>query len=447
MLKNIKMVRNSYYTFFSLKNKNLFFVIVVLFIVTTFSCKSDDDSYNPIPDEPETSIPDEPDPSIPDEPDPLIPDDPFAELNLPAIPFEYEDIQLPDHYLNNTLPARGYAFQFATIESDNTPESNPTTNEGALLGRVLFYEKKLSSNGTIACASCHKQATGFSDDEILSIGFDGGRTRRHSMTLTNARFYDTGKFFWDERAASLEEQVLMPIQDPVEMGITLDEMVQIVTDQPYYAPLFENAFGDETITPDRISRALAQFVRSLISINSKYDDSRELVSSPLIDFPTFTEQENLGKQLFYSTNIAGAPSCHSCHASEAFISPLLAPNATTIGSINGIDAVSTDDLGIFEATGINNHRGKFKVPSLRNVAVRAPYMHDGRFSNLQEVLEHYSTGMQNHPLTLPFMEDDNGDAIKYNFTDQEKEALIAFLHTLTDNEFITDEKFSNPFSE
>lgn len=182
----------------------------------------------------------------------------------------------------------------------------------------------------------------------------------------------------------------------------------------------------------------------MVSINSKYDAGRELVSSPLTDFSNFTEQENLGKELFYSTNLV-APSCHSCHASEAFISPLLAPNATTIGGINGIDARSTDDLGIFESTGINNHMGKFKVPSLRNVAIRAPYMHDGRFANLEEVLEHYSTGMQDNPNTLPFMMDENGDPIKYNFTALEKAALIAFLNTLTDDQFITDEKFSGPF--
>jgi cytochrome c peroxidase len=415
------MSEYSYNTFSCLNHRNLF-VLALVFIITIGSCNNDDIDIM----------------------EPVQPVDLLTELNLPEIPFDYENIQFPDHFLNNTLPEIPYRFQFAAIESDNTPDSNPTTNEGALLGRVLFYEKKLSFNGTIACASCHTQETGFSDDEVFSIGFDGGLTRRHSMTLTNARFYDTGKFFWDERAETLEDQVLMPFQDPVEMGLTLDALVQIVTDQSYAAPLFINAFGDETVTADRISKALAQFVRSLVSLNSKYDEGREFVSSPLIDFPNFTAQENLGKSLFYSTNLV-APSCHSCHSSEAFLSPLLAANATTIGSINGLDPVSTNDLGIFETTGINNHMGKFKVPSLRNVALRPPYMHDGRFANLEEVINHYSTGMQNHPRTLPFMKDANGDVIKYNFTNQEKEALIAFLNTLTDNQFITDEKFSSPF--
>ena len=185
-------------------------------------------------------------------------------------------------------------------------------------------------------------------------------------------------------------------------------------------------------------------MRSLVSINSKYDEGRETVSSPLDDFPNFTDQENLGKELFYSTDLV-APSCQSCHGSEAFLSPMLAPNGTTIASINGIDAASTDDLGVYETTGVNNHRGKFKVPSLRNIAIRAPYMHDGRFASLDEVIDHYSTGMQNHPRTLPFMKDDDGNAIKYNFTDTQKTALIAFLNTLTDEKFITEEKFSSPF--
>lgn len=404
-------------------NTRFLFILSLSAIFLTFSCSRDDLNID-----------------VQDDRDELL-----AVLNLPEIPFDYENIPFPDHYLNNPLPDPPYRFQYAAIDSDNTPASNPTTNEGAELGRVLFYEEKLSANGTVACASCHTQETGFSDPKVFSVGFEGALTRRHSMSLTNARFYDTGKFFWDERAETLEEQVLMPFQDPVEMGLTLDQLVEIVEDQPYAAPLFKDAFGDENVTTDRISKALAQFIRSLVSIHAKYDEGRVLVSSPLIDFPNFSVEENLGKTLFYAPNIAGSPSCHSCHSSEAFLAPLLAPNANTIGSINGLDAESTADLGIFESTGLNNHIGKFKIPSLRNIALSAPYMHDGRFANLDEVIDHYSTGMQNHPRTLPFMLDDNGDAVKYNFTVLEKEALIAFLNTLTDYQFISDEKFSNPF--
>ena len=369
---------------------------------------------------------------------------PLENLNLPLTPFEYEEVQFPSHFLTNDYP-NNFQFQFAAIESDNTPTDNPITNEGALLGRVLFYEKKLSANGTISCASCHNQEIGFADPRKLSEGFDGGLTRRHSMGLTNARFYDTGKFFWDERAETLEDQVLMPFQDPVEMGMTLDQVIQTVKDQPYASTLFEGAFGDETVNANRISKAIAQFVRSLVSFNSKYDEGRTQVNSPLADFPNFTAQENLGKRLFNAQNLV-APSCNSCHLSEAFVAPLLAPNGTTIGTNNGLDANSIDDFGIFESTGINNHRGKFKVPSLRNVALRAPFMHDGRFESLEEVIQHYSTGIQDHPTLQPFLSDQNGEPVKYNFTAEEKIALIAFLNTLTDNEFIVDQKFSDPFN-
>jgi cytochrome c peroxidase len=376
--------------------------------------------------------------------DAVVVADPLDGLNLPAVPFYYENIELPAHFLNNDFPSN-FTFQFAAIESDNTPTTNPTTNEGALLGRVLFYESKLSANGTIACASCHKQELGFSDDEILSLGFEGGKTRRHSMGLSNARFYDTGKFFWDERAETLEDQVLMPFQDEVEMGMTLEQVVQTVKDQKYAATLFKGAFGDENVTSDRIAKALAQFVRSLVSVNSKYDQGRSQVSSPLADFPNFTAEENLGKQIFNARNLA-APSCNSCHLSEAFVAPILSQNGTTIGTNNGLDASSRDDQGIFEATGMNGHRGKFKVPSLRNITLRPPYMHDGRFANLDEVIDHYSTGIQNHPTLQPFLKDQNGNPIKYNFTNEQKSALIAFLGTLTDTEFINDEKYSNPFN-
>ncbi|MFB1003853.1 MAG: cytochrome c peroxidase [Bacteroidia bacterium] len=378
-----------------------------------------------------------------DETAPVITENPFVDLNLPSTPFDYEGTQLPAHFLNNDYP-NNFQFQFAAIESDNTPSANPITNEGVTLGRVLFYEKKLSINGTIACASCHKQEKGFSDDEILSLGFEGGTTRRHSMGLTNARFYQTGKFFWDERAESLEEQVFMPFQDEVEMGMTLEQIVQTVKDQTYAAPLFKDAFGDDTINSHRIAKALAQFVRSLVSVNAKYDKGRAQVNSPIIDFPNFTDEENLGKKIFNAQNLV-APSCNSCHLSEAFVGPLLAANGTTIGTNNGLDAISTDDLGIFEATNNNGHRGKFKAPSLRNVALRAPYMHDGRFNDLEEVINHYSTGIQAHPTLQPFLKDTNGDPIKYNFTDAEKAALLAFLNTLTDEEFSSAEKFSDPF--
>jgi len=155
-------------------------------------------------------------------------------LNLPTTPFEY-NVSLPNYYANNV----------ANI--DNSPVTNPITNNGATLGRVLFYDKNLSINRTVACASCHKQNEGFSDSRTLSIGFAGGATDRHGMTMLNARYYTRGRFFWDERAATLEDQVLQPLQNTVEMGLTAAQISERVSEQPYYNQLFINAFGDNTM--------------------------------------------------------------------------------------------------------------------------------------------------------------------------------------------------------
>lgn len=374
--------------------------------------------------------------------------DPLAELNLPNQYFNYANIQLPSYYTTSEFPSQ---FQFQAVTAyDNTPIDNPITNAGATLGRVLFYDKKLSANGTISCASCHQSDHGFSDPDILSVGFDGGHTRRHSMGIVNSRFYADGRFFWDERAETLEEQVLMPFQDEVEMGLTLEQLIDIVSNQTYYPLLFEDAFGDQAVTSDRISKALAQFVRSMVSVTSRYDQARSEVSSPIIDFPSFTAQENQGKRLFYlprqlTNGVIG--NCVSCHQTEAFIGPLPSSSIplTTFATTNGLDAMSTTDLGVNEASNNPNDIGKFKVPSLKNIAIRPPYMHDGRFATLEEVIDHYSNGIQNHPSLISPLVNSNGEVGQFNFTQAEKEALIAFLNTLTDNEMLNDEKYNNPF--
>lgn len=239
----------------------------------------------------------------------------------------------------------------------------------------MFYDKKLSGNGTISCASCHDASHGFSDPEVLSIGFEGGLTRRHSMGIVNARYNAGGKFFWDERAATLEDQVLMPFQDAVEMGLTLDELIQVTKNQDYYPILFEDAFGDQNISSDRISKALAQFIRSMVSPTSKYDKARSEVTSAIVDFPGFTDLENEGKRIFYlprplSNGVNG--NCVGCHQTEAFIGPSrtsLGP-LTTFTTTNGLDAVSTTDLGVNETTKNTADIGKFKIPSLKNIAIR-----------------------------------------------------------------------------
>ena len=355
---------------------------------------------------------------------------------LPVSPYNYSVLNLPGHF---TTDVPGSALPTSINGTDNTPVDNVTTDEGATLGRVLFYDKKLSANGTIACASCHQAANGFSDPATLSIGFDGGTTGRNSMTLINARWYQRGRFFWDERAVTLEEQVLMPFQDAVEMGLTLNQLDSIVTAQPYYPDLFLNAFGDTEVTTDKIAKALSQFVRSIVSYDSKYDIGRAQVAGPGPNFPNFTAQENQGKQLFLQTIPNGGGACFACHTTEAFISANPGPQN------NGLDLVTTDSGA--GATFPNNSifDARFKTSTLRNIELTGPYMHDGRFTTLEEVVEHYNSGIQAHPTLSAALTDTNGDPVQLNFTTSQKAALVAFLKTLTDASLANDVKFSDPF--
>lgn len=393
----------------SLSNKNLL-RIVLLFCFISFTSCNNDDNYTEIETE-----------NI---------------LNLPSTPFDYITINIPDHLSTNVLNGAG---QNAAIDNDNTPISNPVTNDGATLGRVLFYDKNLSANSAISCASCHQQENGFSDSEVLSIGFEGGTTRRHSMGLTNAKWYARGRFFWDERAATLEEQVLQPFQDPVEMGMTLEGVVDAVRNQSFYENLFTNAFGSNEITSEKISMALSQFIRSIVSVSSKYDTGRQSVNIPTEDFPNFSDSENRGKSLFFRPKNLGGLGCVGCHSTEAFINP--DRGATN----NGLDASSTDDLGVFEAIENPQFLGAFKVPSLKNIELTAPYMHDGRFATLEEVIEHYNSGVQNHPNLNNALKDNDGNPQRLNMSEQDKIDVVNFLKTLTDMNLTNDEKFSNPF--
>lgn len=347
---------------------------------------------------------------------------------------EYSRPVLPDqteNYANQSLP--NYLLAGPVANADNTPPNNPITNAGATLGRVLFYDKQMSLNNSLACASCHQSINGFSDPATLSLGFESGLTGRHSMSLANSTYYANGRFFWDERAASLEDQVLMPIQDHVEMGMSLDSLEKRLNTLDYYPALFTAAFGSDEINSNRISLALAQFIRSMISFNSKFDIGLQQVANPGQDFPNFSAEENLGKSLFLDPAIG----CAACHGTNAFIAP--GPRN------NGLDLLNVDDGGVGEANGNANQVGQFKVGSLKNIALTAPYMHDGRFATLEEVIEHYNSGVQDNanlsvPLRLP-----NGGVRSLNLSQEEKDALLAFLNTLTDTVIIGDSKFSDPF--
>jgi cytochrome c peroxidase len=346
-------------------------------------------------------------------------------LNIPDQPFNYSNIALPAYL--NTPNIAGQV---------NTPAGNPTTDWGATLGRVIFYDKTVSFNRSISCASCHKQANAFADDLALSKGFNNGNTGRNSMGLTNAKFYPNGKYFWDERAATLEIQTLMPVQDHVEMGMTLDTLVNRLNATTYYPALFTRAFGDNNITSDRISKALSQFVRSIVSYESKYDAGRVALPvnapPPGFVFSNFTTQENRGMQLFFSPQLA----CAACHGTETFTAP--------VAKNNGLD-LATTDRGLGAVTGNTLDDAKFKVPSLRNVEMTAPYMHDGRFSTLDQVVEQYNSGIKPHPNLDAVLKTPGGAPKQLNLTAADKAALVAFLKTLTDSKMLADVKYSNPF--
>jgi len=333
---------------------------------------------------------------------------------LPATSFQYSDAGI-------ALPRQFTTGAGNPAAADNTPANNPVSNAGATLGRVLFYDKRLSINDAVSCGSCHQQARGFSDAARFSTGFQGGRTARHSMALANARYYARGRFFWDERAATLEAQVLEPIQDATEMGMTLPQLVTKISGTGFYGPLFTAAFGDPQVTSDRISRALAQFVRSMVSYRSKYDSA--FVNGVPNFAATLTAQEELGRSIY-----EGRGRCDACHGSVAHISDNI--------NNNGLDAVTVD-------AGAGN--GRFKSPSLRNIALRPPFMHDGRFATLREVIDHYDTGVQNHPNLAPILRAPDGTPRRLNLTEAEKLALSAFLGALTDNAMLTDPKFADPF--
>jgi cytochrome c peroxidase len=353
-----------------------------------------------------------------------IPDDHLTALHLPLIPFNYANPLLP-HFFQSQLVA----------EQDNTPSNNAVTDWGATLGRVLFYDKILSFNNSISCGTCHKQSLSFADDQAFSIGFDGRLTKRNSMSLINVKFYRNGRFLWDERGTSLETQTLLPIIDHIEMGMPgLDELVNRLKTKLYYPVLFKRAFGSETISSSRVGDALAQFIRSIISYQSKFDEGRTIINSARSPYPNFTAQENEGKQLFFNPLLG----CNSCHKTETFTSPSPKNNGLEIPSI---------DQGVGAITGNPAQTGNFKVPSLKNIELTAPYMHDGRFKTLEEVVEHYNSGIMPHPNLSSQLRNPDNTPVRLHLTSDEKTALIAFLKTLTDRNIVAELKFSDPFRE
>ncbi len=292
---------------------------------------------------------------------------------------------------------------------------NPLTEEGFQLGRQLFYDPILSKDSTISCASCHLQATGFTHvDHSLSHGIDGKIGDRNSMTMMNLAWSKT--FMWDGGVNHLDVQALNPITSPVEMNETLTNVVQKLQKSEKYKSLFVAAFGDEKITGQRVLKALSQFELLLVTANSKYDKVMRKEAS-------FTDQEQNGYQLFKIN-------CASCHTEPLFT------NGTFQN--NGIPLDTTlNDIGRQQVTEKSEDYMRFKVPTLRNIQFTNPYMHDGRFNKLTQVIEHYNSIIVNKSLPKQLQK-------RMNLTDNERVDLVAFLLTLTDNEFLFNKRFAYP---
>ena len=308
----------------------------------------------------------------------------------------------------------------------------------ATLGRVLFYDKKLSIDGKISCASCHHQELAFSDNKAFSDGPNGNITKRNSIALGTFTSFasrynggaDAPQLFWDERASTVRQQLEETIMNPDEMGTDLDQLIGILNEDAKYRVLFNKAFGSEDIDKFRVLGAIEDFVNSLTTNDAKFDRGHR--GDIEIDYHNYTAQENLGKSIFVQN-------CNSCHGATLLDRIEGFPRAAQ----NGI-TINEDDLGVGALTNRTQDRGIFKVPSLRNVALTGPYMHDGRFATLAEVVDHYNSGMKNHPNLHPLLKD-GAAPVEMNLSDSDKAALIAFLHTLTDETILKDEKWSDPF--
>jgi cytochrome c peroxidase len=318
------------------------------------------------------------------------------------------------------------------------PADNPLTNEGVALGRMLFYETKLSSNNTMSCGSCHQQNKAFTDGLAKAVGVDGIANPRGTMSLANVMWSNT--LTWDGAFPTLDAQAHKPIENPIEMHQSLATGVAKLQNTTTYPPLFQAAFGTKTITSDLLLKALTQFERTLISSNSRYDRFMKTQQGLSTD-------ERAGLKL-YSEHIAprivrGAE-CFHCHTL-----PLASSNFAAQFFNNGLD-ITFADAGRGIVTGLPTDNGKFVAPTLRNITLTAPYMHDGRFTTLEQVLDHYSDHVQmNSPgLDVNLIQGINDPIFnpgRMGLTATEKRQVIAFLKTLTDSTFITDKRFSDPF--
>lgn len=334
-----------------------------------------------------------------------------------------------------------------TLNLEGNYTYSATTSAIGKLGRVLFYDNALSINNSVSCGSCHKQSRAFADDSRFSLGFEHFETSRNTPPIQNLNLFSRNviftpngtamgqALFWDGRERILENMVMQPIFNHVEMGMhNSSQVVKKVASKPYYNQLFIDAFGDGEVSMDRISTALSGFVTSISSFNTSFNNS-----FPFGPFNTAepTTAEERGLNLFM-----GKYDCSSCHD---LFSPSGYSEPLDNEFINiGLDA-EYEDKGRGELTGKAIDNGKFRIPNLTNIALTAPYMHDGRFATLEEVLDHYSHNVTSHPNLDDRLKNGAGQPKVLNITAEEKADMIAFLNTLTDMSMTTDPKFSDPF--
>lgn len=369
------------------------------------------------------------------------------EIDLPVIEVgRFEKEVLPYLSISEVAPVINVSLP---VYSTGLFDVAEVKGEKVQLGRVLFYDRNLSEDGKVSCSSCHQQEHAFSDPRRFSLGIYGRQSTRNSMALANTIWFGGSMgidsfgvvrlpLFWDSRAHSINEQAKSAFVNEHEMGLTMVEVVHKVQQQPYYLWLFEQAWGDTVVTDHRIFEALAHFMSPLSAADTQFD--KELRNVGGLDFLgvsffRFSASQNRGKSLYIEH-------CHSCHGS--LYSPPIIFEAN-----NGLENPYTD-LGKGAITGLFYERGVFRVPGLRNIAFSAPYMHDGRFSTLLEVIEHYNSGVRQifglHGDLLTFNEDTQTYSPKrLDLSESDKMAIVDFLLTLTDTASLVDPRFSDPF--
>lgn len=337
----------------------------------------------------------------------------------------------PDDEVVAVYDATPYSFTFPENFGDpEFPLDNVLTIEGVKLGKMLFYEKALSKDGRQSCASCHVQSDGFSDKNRFSKGVDGLLGHRQAMPIFNLAWHKTG-FFWDGRAATLREQSLLPIQDPAEMHETLDNVVSKLNADKKYKDQFVRAFGTTDINSTKLSLALEQFMMSIVSFDSKYD---QFLAGKL----SLTDSEERGRKLFFAEynpffpELSGADCAH-CHSGPNF------ENGEFMN--NGLDTdANFKDIGRENVSKLAADRATFLIPSLRNIAQTAPYMHDGRFKTLEEVVDHYNSGVKMSSTVSPLILPTIAKGLMLN--EEDKVDLVNFLKTLSDQNFLTNPAYA-----